>query len=148
MEELTSAAPCGGICRRTFLLQSSLIAAAAALAACGVPGGDLTGPALPSGASIKVSDYPSLANVGGVAMVSFGGAPVAIVRTAASSFVALSRVCPHQGGIVNQSGSGFLCPNHGAQFTASGQWAGGQRTSSLHAYTTVYDATTTTLTIS
>ena len=147
MEELNSAAPCG-ICRRTFLVQSSLIAAAAALAACGVPGGDLTAPTLPSNASIKVTDYASLANVGGVAMVSLGGAPLAVVRTGASSFVALSRVCPHQGGIVNQSGNGFLCPNHGAQFSATGQWQGGQRTSSLHAYTTAYDPTTSTLTIS
>jgi cytochrome b6-f complex iron-sulfur subunit len=123
------------------------MAAAAALAACGA-GADTTAPALPSGASIKVTDYAPLANVGGVALVSFGGAPVAIVRTGASTFVALSRVCPHQGGIVNQSGNGFLCPNHGAQFSNTGQWEGGQRTSSLHAYTAVYDATTSTLTIS
>ena len=73
---------------------------------------------------------------------------MAIVRTASASFVALSRVCPHQGGIVNPSGSGFQCPIHGAQFSSTGTWTGGQRTSSLHAYNTSYDAVTEVLTIS
>ncbi len=80
-------------------------------------------------------------------MVSVGGVALAIVRTGTSSFVALSRICPHQGGIVQQSGSGFQCPVHGATFSQTGQWIGGQRTSSLHAYTTAYDATAGTLTI-
>ena len=69
------------------------------------------------------------------------------IDVSATSYVALSRVCPHQGGIVNRSGSGFLCPNHGAQFALSGQWVGGQRTNSLHSYTTSFDAATGTLTI-
>jgi cytochrome b6-f complex iron-sulfur subunit len=137
-----------GIGRRTFLIQSAVLAAAAALAACGATG-DATAPTLPaSGNTIDVNSYPALNNIGGIAMVTFGSAPVAIVRTGASSFVALSRVCPHQGGIVNQSGSGFQCPVHGAQFTDTGQWVGGQRTTNLHAYTTSYDAATATLTVS
>lgn len=135
-----------GIGRRTFLVQSGLLAAMAALAACGVST-DTTAPSVPSNTSINVGNYPTLANVGGVAMVSLGG-PVAIVRTGASSFVALSRVCPHQGGIVNQSGQDWICPNHGATFSLQGQWIGGQPTSNLHQYSTTYDATSNTLTIS
>jgi cytochrome b6-f complex iron-sulfur subunit len=143
-----------GIARRTFLVQSALMAAAAALAACG---GDsfVTDPTIPTttsggGASnvLTLSSYPTLAAVGGVAMVTIGSARLAIVRTGDASFVALSRVCPHQGGLVQQSGSGFLCPNHGARFSLTGTWTGGQRTSNLHAYTTSYDATAGTLTIS
>ena len=131
--------------RRTFLVQSALLAAAAALAACGVS--DATAPDLTGQASIKVTDYPALASVGGIAMVTIQGSPLAIVRTGASTYVALSRVCPHQGSTVNQSGSGFLCPNHGARFAADGTWVGGQPTSSLRSYATSYDATSGTLTI-
>jgi cytochrome b6-f complex iron-sulfur subunit len=80
-------------------------------------------------------------------MISIGGVALAIVRTGTSSFVALSRICPHQGGIVQQSGNGFQCPVHGATFSQTGQWVGGQRTNSLHAYATAYDATAGTLTI-
>ena len=131
--------------RRTFLAQSALLAAAAALAACGMS--DATAPELTGQASIKVSDYPALSSVGGIAMVSIQGSPLAIVRTGTSTYVALSRICPHQGSTVNQSGSGFLCPNHGARFAADGTWVGGQPTSSLRSYATSYDATSGTLTI-
>jgi len=48
---------------------------------------------------------------------------------------------------VNQNGSGFLCPNHGARFAADGTWIGGQPTSSLRSYATSYDAASGTLTI-
>jgi len=138
-----------GIGRRTFLVQSGILAAIAALNACGSLGSnDVTAPSLPSNASINVNDYSSLANVGGVAMVTIGSAPIAVVRTGASSFIALSRVCPHQGGIVQLSGNDFVCPVHGATYNLSGQWIGGQPASSLHQYTTSYDATTGTLTIS
>jgi nitrite reductase/ring-hydroxylating ferredoxin subunit len=136
-----------GIGRRTFLVQSGILAAIAALNACGMGGGDVTSPTIPANTSISISSYPTLANVGGVAMVTIGSAPLAIVRTGTSSFLALSRVCPHQGGIVQLQGSDFVCPQHGATFNLSGTWIGGQRTSSLHSYTTSYDATSGTLTI-
>ena len=71
----------------------------------------------------------------------------ASLASPACSFVALSRVCPHQGSIVNVNGSGFLCPGHGATFTATGTWTGGQRTTNLHAYATSYDAASGVVTI-
>jgi Rieske Fe-S protein len=136
----------GEIGRRTFLAQSALLAAAAALAAC-AGGSDPTAPDLSGTATLTVSDYPALSTVGGIALVSIQSSPFAIVRTGTSSFVALSRVCPHQGSIVNQSGSGFLCPGHGAQFNASGTWVGGERTSSLRSYATTYNTGTGVLAI-
>ena len=139
-------APAGGIGRRTFLAQSAILAAAAALAACGA-GGSVTAPTLSGSTSIKVSDDPALASVGGVALINVSGSPLAIVHTDASTYLALSRICPHQGSIVNFTGNGFLCPNHGAQFTETGTWIGGQRTSSLRSYPTAFDSTTGTLTI-
>jgi len=147
----SATAPTNGIGRRTFLAQSAILAAIAALNACAGGDGGLTAPDLGGGnnspATIKVSDQPALANVGGTALVTIANSPFAIVRTGANSFLALSRVCPHQGSIVNKTSSGFLCPNHGAQFSSTGTWIGGQRTSSLRSYTTSYDGTTDTLTI-
>lgn len=137
-----------GIGRRSFIVQSAMLAAAAALAACG-SAADVSAPTLPSsGNTIDVKTLSSLNTVGGVAFVSIGSVPLAIVRTGASSFVALSRICPHQGGTIQQSGSGFQCPVHGATFTQTGTWVGGQRTSSMHAYATTYDTTTGILTVS
>jgi cytochrome b6-f complex iron-sulfur subunit len=136
-----------GIGRRTFLAQGAMLAAMAALAACGVASDSFTAPSLTSSTTIKVSDYPALASVGGIALVTISGSPFAIVRTGSSSFVSLSRVCPHQSSIVNVSGSGFLCPNHGAQFNSSGTWIGGQGTSNLHSYATTYDSVAGTITV-
>lgn len=138
-----------GIGRRTFLVQSGIMAAIAALNACGGFGGaDVTAPNVPANSTIPIGNYPSLANVGGVAMITVGSAPIAVVRTGTSDFLALSRVCPHQGGIVNLLHSDFVCPRHGATYDLTGQWIGGQRAGNLHQYTTSYDATTNTLTIS
>jgi nitrite reductase/ring-hydroxylating ferredoxin subunit len=135
-----------GIGRRAFIAQSALLAAGALLAAA--CGGDLaTAPTTISPTTPRVADYSALASVGGIALVSISGSPFAIVRTSDTSFVALSRICPHQGNIVSQSGSGFLCPGHGARFSANGTWVGGQPTSSLRSYATSYDATAGTITI-
>jgi len=141
-------AAASGIGRRTFLAQSAILAAAAALAACGAGGSDaVTGPTGGGSGTIKISDYPSLATVGGVALVNISGYPVAVVRTDTSTYVALSRICPHQGSVVNPTSNGFLCPNHGAQFTKTGQWVGGQPTGNMQSLATSYDATAGTLTI-
>jgi cytochrome b6-f complex iron-sulfur subunit len=149
-EAIGSAAPAvgmgEGIGRRTFLAQSAILAAAAALVACGA-GGDTTAPNITAGTTVNVNSFPALANVGGIALVTVSGAQLAVVRTGTANFVVLSRVCPHQGFIVNQNGSGFLCPGHGAMFSSTGQWMGGQPTSSLHSYANTFDSASGTLTI-
>lgn len=133
--------------RRGFLTQSMLAAAALALAACGTDG--ITGSNSPTtvGASIKPSDYSSLSTVGGVALVTLNGVPLAIVRTGTDTFIALSRSCPHEGALISSTSSGFSCPRHGATFSKTGTWTGGQRTSSLRSYTATYDATAGTITV-
>ncbi len=136
--------------RRKFISLGVYAAAAAALASCAGAGGtDATSPESPTSisATVKVSDFSTLASVGGVAVTSINGSPVAIVRTASSTFITLSRICPHQGSTVNATATGFKCPNHGATFNASGTWTGGERTSSLRAYATSYDSVAGTLTI-
>ena len=137
-----------GVDRRTFLAQGALAAAAAALAACGLSSSVPTAPgSLSSPLTINVANYPALTTVNGVAYVNGGGNPLAIVRTGASSFVALSRICPHAGSTVNTASFGFLCPGHGAEFDDTGRWIGGQRTSSLTSYPTQFDAATGMLTV-
>jgi Rieske Fe-S protein len=147
--------PCAAcaIDRRTFLSQSTLAAVTALLVeACGTGTWDPVSPptnVIPStGLSYRLSDYPALANVGGIAqVVDPTGVPLALVRTGAATFVALSLVCPHQGTTVNVSGSGFLCPNHGARFAADGTWTGGQATASLTSYPVTYNASAGNLSI-
>jgi nitrite reductase/ring-hydroxylating ferredoxin subunit len=143
---------CGGekgeamIGRRQFVAFGAVALAAAALAACSA-GMDLTSPGTVSATSFKLSDFPTLATVGGVTTTTVGGVPIAIVRMSASSFAAFSRICPHQGSTINVTSNGFVCPNHGAEFNSSGQWIGGQRTSNLTSYPVAYDSTAGTLTI-
>jgi Rieske Fe-S protein len=97
---------------------------------------------------VTLASFPALANVGGAARVDGNSrTPIALVRTAAAAFVALSMTCPHQGTRVSIVNGGFFCPNHGARFTLTGQWSGGQPTSSLHSYPAVYDAAAGTVTI-
>lgn len=136
------------IARREFVVGAAAALAAMALAACATTTGDfLTSPGTVAATSIKVSDFPALANVGGVATTTVSGIPLAIVRTGASSFAAFSRICPHQGTTINVVTNGFQCPRHGATFNSSGQWIGGQRTSNLTSYPVGYDAASATLTI-
>jgi Rieske Fe-S protein len=148
--------------RREFLAKTTLAAVAALLgAACGngqIGAGLPTDVGLGTGTSgttssngkliVTVASFSALSAVGGVARVDGNTrAPVAVARTGASTFVALSMICPHQGTTVDIVSGGFFCPNHGARFTTSGSWAGGQPTSSLRSYPVVYDSTAGTLTI-
>lgn len=141
-----------GLSRREFVGRSTLAAVAAMLAsACGGTIDGVTNPLDPAAGggsvTLNLADYPALANVGGIAKVSTGGAPVAVVRQGASTFVAFSMSCPHAGTTINISGAGFVCPNHGARFNAAGQWTGGQSTSALTSVPVTYDAAAGTLTL-
>jgi Rieske Fe-S protein len=134
--------------RREFVVRTSGGLAALMLAACqtGVDTSPLSGSVV-----VDVANYARLATVGGIVRINETSAPIALERTGASSFVAYSLVCPHQGGTVEVTGSTsvpFQCPVHGAQFSATGQNIGGQRTSSLQTYSAVYDSTANTVTIS
>jgi nitrite reductase/ring-hydroxylating ferredoxin subunit len=131
--------------RRDFMMRAAAALAAVALAACG--GDSPTSPSSVSSTTLKLSDLPALSSVGGVATVSVSGVPLAIVRTSSSSFVAFSRICPHQGTTIDVTSTGFQCPRHGATFDKSGQWIGGQRTSNLTSYPVTYDAAAGTLTV-
>lgn len=131
--------------RRTFLSRAMMGAAMLALAACGA--GDGTTSPFTGTASVNINDYPALANVGGVALVTLNGSLLALVRNSTTSVLALSRVCPHQGGTINTSSGGFTCTRHGARFNLTGQWVGGQQTSNMRSYATTFDPGTGALSI-
>jgi thiosulfate dehydrogenase [quinone] large subunit len=136
------------VSRRTFLSAATLAAVVAVLDGCSA----LTGPggfgAGGGPITVKLSSYPALASVGGVARVDGGnGSPTALVRSSTTTFAALSMICTHQGGTIDIAGSGFICPNHGAQFSRTGAWIGGQPTSSLQPFGTTYDATAGTVVV-
>lgn len=101
-----------------------------------------------SGLVVTLANFPSLTAVGGIARVDGNTSnPVALVHAAASSWLALSMVCPHQGATISIQSGAFICPRHGARFAADGTWTGGQRTSNLRVLATSYDATAGTVTI-
>jgi Rieske Fe-S protein len=140
---------CGGrqLSRRAFLAETTMAAITAALtSACGdgiIGGTGITSPGFSGTLSVNVNDFPALGPVGGIARVDGGQtSPVAVVHTGTDTFQAFSMVCPHNGTTVNISGGGFRCPNHGATFTATGAWTGGQRTSNLFELPAVYDPAT------
>jgi Rieske Fe-S protein len=138
---------CSSITRRELLERTLAGLGLGALAACGAS--LFTAPSI-TAFTIKLADFPSLASVGGLAIVDDGarsGDPVAVARTGTSTFVALSLICPHRGSAVQISGSGFYCPGHGATFAANGSWTGGQPTSNLGSYRISYDTTNGTLQI-
>lgn len=136
--------------RREFLTVSAASVLTVLLTdACGGSVGDGGGGVItgPVSYSVLVSNYPALANVGGIARVDNGGTPIAAVRTGAATFAAFSLICPHRGCTVGINGTSFRCPCHGAMFASSGVWIGGQQTSNLAAFSTSFDSTTDTLTI-
>ena len=136
------------VSRRTFIAGSALSAVATFLAACA---GDesTTEPTTPPpvNTGIRLADYPALATVGGIARINGTATPIAVVRAATDSYRAFSLVCPHAGTTVAIQGSGFRCPNHGATFSATGAWTGGQQTSGLREYSVTLNAAAGTITI-
>ncbi|MEP6990154.1 MAG: Rieske 2Fe-2S domain-containing protein [bacterium] len=146
---------CGScLSRRDFLGRVAIVAGAFIATGC-VSSSDLTGVgggSLPGGAiTIKVSDYAGLATVGQpveIRTASGGASGVAVVRTSASSFIALGMACTHEGTKVNIVGQAFDCPNHGARFNNTGAVTLGPANRPLVSRTVVYDATAGTMTVS
>lgn len=144
--------PCA-LKRREFLGTAALTALALLETACGDGQIGGVGPDDDDGSTggqlvVTVTAFPALASVGGAARVDGGiGFPVALVRMSATTFTALSLVCTHEGTTVNLTSTGFLCPNHGARYSSTGIWQGGQVTSSLKTLVAVFNAASGTVTV-
>jgi Rieske Fe-S protein len=142
--------------RREFLAKGGLaVAGAAALVtACG--DGQFGPTAVTSsvggnGVSVKVASLPGLATVGQLVRIPPDSAEIVAKRTGATTFVAFSMICTHQGCETAISGSGLVCPCHGSRYDSDGhvtrQPDGGGSATNLPTYTTKYDAATDMLTI-
>lgn len=143
-----------GPSRRQFISRSVVAACAALLAqACGDGEIGGVGPAPPEvldeGLTVRISDFPALQQVGGIARVDGNTSnPIAVSRLGPNAFVALSMICPHAGyKPIDILSTGFRCPNHKAMFAADGDWTGGQRTRDLQSYPVSYNAAGGTLVI-
>jgi Rieske Fe-S protein len=131
--------------RRAFLSRSATLGVLAALAGSCSP--SPFGPELGGPLTVSLSDYPELAVVDGVARVRGTDAPIALVNVGGGTYLALSLVCPHQGGQISWRGTAFVCSAHGATFAEDGQWIGGHSAGPMRLYGTSYDAVAGTVTI-
>jgi cytochrome b6-f complex iron-sulfur subunit len=141
--------------RREFLTKSTLAVAGAAaiVAGCGdgqIGGSGIVGPPPSGPITVKVSTIPALATAGQLAILPAEGR-IAVKRTGASTFVAISTICTHEGTVVGLEGNSFECPNHGARYDSNGNVtrqpnASGFATN-LPQFSTTYDPATDLLTI-
>lgn len=145
--------PCDDcVSRRRFLASAGGAAALAALTtACGdgvvsPVGPGFTDVRLDPPVVISVASFPGLATVGTLVKVAD---VVAAKRTGPGSFDAFNMTCTHQGCLTTiVSGQRFDCPCHGSQFDAGGAVVRSPARRPLQRFTTSYDASTDTLTIS
>ncbi|GAB2979736.1 hypothetical protein GCM10027049_13830 [Mucilaginibacter puniceus] len=112
------------------------------------PGGGTPPPAPGSGAVFTTDLNTSLLNVGDSKVLN----GVILVRIAsgnvASSFTAVQVACTHEGTSINYNAgqAKFICPNHGSQFSQSGQVTLGPAATNLKTYTVTVNGTIATVT--
>jgi len=148
--------PCDDcLSRREFLSRSTLAVAGAAAVAAGCGDGNFGPTALtPTNTkiSVKVASLPGLSVTGQPVKIPQSVGLIAVKRTGATTFAAVSTVCTHQGCEIDVTGTTFECPCHNSRFDSDGhvtrqpQGTSGSA-SNLPTYATQYDAATDTLTI-
>lgn len=147
--------PCDDcLSRREFLSKSTLVAAGAAAFVAGCGDGEIGAPSAPAVSgrtTLKVSTLPGLATAGQLVVLPADDR-IAVKRTGATTFVAISTICMHQGCTTGLASNAFQCPCHGARYDAEGnvtrqpQNTSGS-TSKLLRHVATYDAATDVLTI-
>jgi len=137
--------------RRGFLAKSAL--AAATLVAAEACGDGQIGPRalqqVTGAFTVKLSDFPGLANVGTIVDI---GHERAVERTSATTFRAHSKICTHEGCDVDIRNNRFECPCHGSIFAADGSVIRGPSVASapigpLPALAVTFDSTAGTITV-
>jgi len=89
---------------------------------------------------LNSTQFAALKTVGGFA---YDG-NVLIIRSSATNYTALSRICTHQGCTVNYDSATkrLVCPCHGATYSNTGSVIGGPTSTPLTMYTTTVNGTT------
>jgi len=130
--------------RKDFLLLFGKGAALAGLAYCvGCSSNSDSVTAPPSNVDFTIdisqSAYQALNTPGGTVIKD----SIIIARLSDNSIVALSSICTHQGGTVEyqKNNNRFYCPNHGSNFSTSGNVINGPAGSPLKQYTTALTGT-------
>jgi len=92
---------------------------------------------------LTTSAYAPLKTIGGAV---YSGNMI-IIRSSATSYVALSKICTHQGCTVeyNNAANKLVCPCHGAQFSTSGSVLQGPANNPLTKYTATVNGTILTI---
>lgn len=150
---------CNGCTRRALLKGIGLVV----LGNCGAPGDP---PASPDAASLPDAEPPvpcepgklcidvtrpssgTLSQVNGSVTVAAPADLIAVVRTGATTFTALSAVCTHQScTLLYATDMTLKCRCHGSAFMLDGSVINGPATVALKVYVTAFDAATNILTI-
>ena len=131
---------------KAFLGGSVLFLAPAVFSSCAKTTDPTLVPVNPSNPlviDLSSAAFSSLQTVGGYA---YSGNMI-IIRTGSSSYVALSKVCTHQGCTVEYSSSAkkLVCPCHGAQYNTSGTVLQGPANQSLTNYSVTVSGTNLTI---
>jgi cytochrome b6-f complex iron-sulfur subunit len=154
----TIGAGCNG-CSRRVVLKGFAMTAASMLVGCPAseepPPPDAPPPATTSmcgtNLCVDLADPLNgpLATVNGSLTVSTPKDTLVVVRTSATTLVALSNICTHQGCNVRYDGSASVlnCPCHGSRFSLAGSVLRGPAASPLKKYVTQFDQGMNLLTI-
>jgi Rieske Fe-S protein len=87
--------------------------------------------------AITTASGSPIASVGSAAIVQYGSGSLLIAHTAASTFIAVSAICTHQGCLITgYSGGSYSCPCHGSTFNTNGQVTRGPATANLKTFAT------------
>jgi len=87
---------------------------------------------------LSKADFAALKIVGGSAYTG----NIIVIRSSDTQYIALSKLCTHDGCTVNLSGNQLLCPCHNSKFDTSGSVLQGPATSALKKYTVVVEGNT------
>jgi Rieske Fe-S protein len=98
--------------------------------------------------SLTIDAASPLAAVGSAALVQSSAANVLVSRTAQDTFTAVTAVCTHEACTINGvSGSIYVCPCHGSQFSATGGVVKGPAAQPLRQFTTRFSGNILTITL-
>lgn len=138
--------------RRSFLKTvPAAIGAGLLLSHCG-GSATVDGSVMSTGSSavLSFSQFPALQSTGGGVVVDVNGRnPIAVVRTGATSAIALSAVCTHAGCTIayQESSMDLACPCHGSVFSLSGQVSAGPARSALKTHVATVNSSDITVSL-